>query len=42
MKLNPRDLEIISFDTEAGLQAKQPETTACPYDPTPKSECLGC
>lgn len=45
MKLNPEELEVVSFDTsaeEASVQALYRPITVDPNDPTPASHCFVC
>jgi hypothetical protein len=45
MKLNPEDLEIVSFDTsieEASAQAALQPITIDPNHPTPATYCFVC
>jgi hypothetical protein len=45
MKLNPEELEIVSFPTESEVQAEYAQLIIGPYnpmDPTPASRCFVC
>ena len=39
MKLNPEDIEVVSFETQTDI-VQQPNTD--PNDPTPNSYCFVC
>jgi hypothetical protein len=40
MKLNPEDIEVVSFDTQPDLYSSPVLTD--PNDPTPNSYCFVC
>lgn len=42
MKLNPEELEVVSFDTTSADRELELATTTCTLFPTPATRCFVC